>query len=172
MPEAWESLEEITEYHVQPVVYLETSVVSYLAGRISRDLIAASRQEVSRDWWDRRREHYALRISALVLQEIGRGDRTVARDREQAVEGVPVLEITPEVQRLASDLVKGKAVPAKAPEDALHIALAAVHGADYLLTWNFRHINNAETKRTLTATIEAAGYECPMICSPEELMGD
>ena len=172
MPEAWESLEEIAEHHVQPVVYLETSVISYLAGRISRDLIAAGRQEVSRDWWDRRREHYALRISALVLQEIGRGDRTVAREREQAVEGVPVLEITSEAQRLAADLVKGKAVSVKAPEDALHIALAAVHGADYLLTWNFRHINNAETKRTLAATIEAAGYECPMICSPEELMGD
>ncbi len=67
--------------------------------------------------------------------------------------------------------MNGKAVPAKAPEDALHIALAAVHGADYLLTWNFRHINNAETKRTLIAAVEAAGYECPMICNPEELMG-
>lgn len=156
---------------MKPIVYLETSVVSYLTGRTSRDLVVAGRQEVSRDWWDRRREHYALRISALVLQEIGRGDKTVAREREQAVEGVSVLEITPEAQRLAADLVKGKAVPAKAPEDALHIALAAVHGADYLLTWNFRHINNAETKRTLIAAVEAAGYECPMICSPEELMG-
>jgi predicted nucleic acid-binding protein len=156
---------------VKPIVYLETSVVSYLTGRPSRDLVVAGRQEVSRDWWQNRRTHYALRISALVLQEIGRGDKTVARERETAVDGVPILEITPAAQRLAADLVKGKAVPAQAAEDALHIALAAVHGADYLLTWNFRHINNAETKRTLTAAVEAAGYECPMICSPEELMG-
>ena len=156
---------------MKPVVYLETSVVSYLTGRPSSDLVVAGRQEVSRDWWQRRRARYALRISALVLQEIGRGDRAVAREREEAVAGVPVLEITPEAQRLAADLVKGKAVPAQAAEDALHIALACVHGADYLLTWNFRHINNAETKRTLTAAVEAAGYECPMICSPEELMG-
>lgn len=157
---------------MKPIVYLETSVVSYLTGRTSRDVVVAGRQEVSRDWWHRRREHYALRISALVLQEIGRGDQTVAREREQVVEGVSVLEITPEARRLAADLVRGKAVPAKAAEDALHIALAAVHGADYLLTWNFRHINNAETKRTLTAAIEAAGYEGAMICSPEELMGE
>jgi len=156
---------------MKPVVYLETSVVSYVAGRPSRDLVVAGRQEVTRDWWQRRRARYALRISALVLQEIGRGDRAVAREREEAVAGVPVLEITPEAQRLAADLVKGKAVPAQAAEDALHIALACVHGADYLLTWNFRHINNAETKRTLAAAIQAAGYECPMICSPEELMG-
>ena len=156
---------------MKPVVYLETSVVSYVAGRPSRDLVVAGRQEVTRDWWQRRRARYALRISALVLQEIGRGDRAVAREREEAVAGVPVLEITPEAQRLAADLVKGKAVPAQAAEDALHIALACVHGADYLLTWNFKHINNAETKRTLVEAIEEAGYECPMICSPEELMG-
>ncbi|MEI6809531.1 MAG: type II toxin-antitoxin system VapC family toxin [bacterium] len=156
---------------MKPVVYLETSVVSYLAGRPSRDLVVAGRQEVSRDWWERRRVRYALRISVLVLQEIRRGDRAAAREREDAVADVPVLEITLEAQRLAVDLVKGKAVPAQSEEDALHIALACVHGADYLLTWNFKHINNAETKRTLVEAIEEAGYECPMICSPEELMG-
>ena len=156
---------------MKPVVYLETSVVSYLAGRPSRDLVVAGRQEVSRDWWERRRVRYALRISVLVLQEIRRGDRAAAREREDAVAEVPVLEITLEAQRLAVDLVKRKAVPAQSEEDALHIALACVHGADYLLTWNFKHINNAETKRTLVEAIEEAGYECPMICSPEELMG-
>ena len=156
---------------MKPVVYLETSVVSYLAGRRSRDLVGAGRQEVSRDWWEHRSVRYALRISVLVLQEIRRGDRVAAREREDAVASVPVLEITQEAQRLAIDLVKGKAVPAQSAEDALHIALACVHGADYLLTWNFKHINNAETKRTLAEAIEEAGYECPMICSPEELMG-
>lgn len=156
---------------MNPVVYLETSVVSYLTGRTSRDLVVAGRQEISRDWWQSRRTRYALRISALVLQEIGRGERTAAREREEAVSDVLVLEITPEAQRLAADLVKGKTIPAQAAEDALHIAMACVHGVDYLLTWNFRHINNAETKRNLVAAIEAAGYECPMICSPDELMG-
>jgi predicted nucleic acid-binding protein len=156
---------------MKPVVYLETSVVSYLVGRPSRDLVVAGRQEVSRDWWQSRRTRYTLRISALVLREIERGDAAVARERAEAIEAVPVLEITPDAQRLAADLVKGKAIPAQAAEDALHIALACVHGADYLLTWNFRHINNAETKRRLAAAIEEAGYECPMICSPEELMG-
>ncbi len=156
---------------MKPVVYLETSVVSYLAGRPSRDLVVAGRQEVSRDWWQHRRTRYELRISALVLQEIGRGDQAVAREREEAIANLLVLEITPEAQRLATDLVKGKAMPVQASEDALHIALACVHGTHYLLTWNFRHINNAEIKRTLVAAIEASGYDCPMICSPEELMG-
>lgn len=156
---------------MKPVVYLETSVVSYLVGRPSRDLVVAGRQEVSRDWWQHRRARYELRISALVLQEIVRGDQNIAREREEAIADLLVLEITPEAQRLATDLVKGKAMPVQSSEDALHIALACVHGTNYLLTWNFRHINNAETKRTLVAAIEAAGYECPMICSPEELMG-
>ncbi len=156
---------------MKPVVYLETSVVSYLAGRPSRDLVVAGRQEISREWWQRRRAHYSLRISALVLQEIRRGDLTVAQERETAVAEVDILEITPEATQLAAELVRGKAVPAQASEDALHVALACVHAADYLLTWNFRHINNAERKRTLSRAVEAAGFECPMICSPEELMG-
>ena len=156
---------------MKPVVYLETSVVSYLAGRPSRDLVVAGRQEISRNWWESRRARYALRISVLVLQEIRRGDLAAAREREDAIADVPILEITQGAQRLAVGLVKDKAVPAQSPEDALHIALACVHGADYLLTWNFQHINNAETKRALVEAIEDAGFECPMICSPEELMG-
>ena len=152
-------------------VYIETSIISYLTARPSRDLVIAARQAITSDWWFRHRPKYEAYISALVEDEISDGDPLAAAQRLQAVAGVPSVAITSEAQALADRLVAAKAVPANSVEDALHIAIAATQGAEFLLTWNFKHINNAETKALIASVVEALGFACPVLCSPEELEG-
>ena len=152
-------------------VYIETSVISYLAAHPSRDLIVAAHQQISHDWWSVRHE-WELSISALVISEARAGDTDASRRRLELLDGLPALHLTNEALELAQRLLAGAALPERAKEDALHIAVAAVHGTDYLLTWNCTHIANA-SKRPLIETIcEAAGYPPPIICTPEELLGD
>ena len=155
---------------MKPTVYLETSIVSYYTGRPSRDLIIAGRQQITRDWWENERQKYALYVSALVVQESQRGEPAAIKKREQAIKGIPLLRTTPETEELAESLVKKGPIPPEYPDDALHIALASTNGMDYLLTWNFRHINNARMKSDVTKIVALFGYECPVICTPEELL--
>ena len=108
----------------------------------------------------------------LVVDEAGAGDPGAAAQRAQAMAGLSILELTDFAQALAGQLIEQGLVPKTSVEDSLHMALATVYGMDYLLTWNFRHINNAEMKARISAAVEAAGYECPVICSPEELGGE
>ncbi|MGH8703119.1 MAG: type II toxin-antitoxin system VapC family toxin [Burkholderiales bacterium] len=150
-------------------VYIETSVVSYLTARASQDVVVAARQAITRDWWQETRSRFEACISVLVVEEAGAGDAGAAAQRAEAIAGLPILELNDAAQELAARLLETGVVPGTSVEDALHIALAAVHGMDFLLTWNFRHINNAETKARIVAAVESAGYECPVICSPEEL---
>jgi len=152
-------------------VYVETTVVSYLTARTTRDAIAVAHQAVTRRWW-RRRKRFDLYCSQIVVNEAGHGDTQAARRRLAALEGVPSLETSDAVKGLAAALVVAAALPKKATEDALHIALATVHGMDYLLTWNCRHIANAEIRNVVAAVAYEHGYGVPVICTPEELMGD
>ena len=153
------------------LVYVETSVISYYAARPSRDIITAARQTITQEWWDEARGRFEIYISVLVVEEAKAGDPDAAQRRLAAISGLPILEINDAAEELAKRLVDGGLIPETSAEDALHIALATVHGMDFLLTWNFRHINNAEVKAHIRAAIEAVGYECPVICSPEELGG-
>ena len=153
------------------LVYVETSVVSYYTARLSRDIVTAARQTITQEWWDEARERYEIYISTLVVEEAKTGDSEAARKRLTAISGLPILEINNAAEELAKRLVAEELIPETSAEDALHIALATVHGMDFLLTWNFRHINNAEMKAKIRAAIEALGYQCPIICSPEELGG-
>ncbi len=152
-------------------VYLETSIVSYYTSRPSRDIITAARQQVTREWWEQSRGQFKTYISALVLEEAKGGDPDAAGNRLKALEGIPVLEITDEAEELAVAFVKSGPIPKAHAEDALHIALAVINGMDFLITWNFHHINNARMKKEINGIAEENGYECPVICSPEELEG-
>ena len=152
-------------------VYIETSILSYLTARPTRDLLATSRQQVTREWWDTRRARFDLFVSPLVDQEARRGDPGAACRRTEALDGLSLLEIVEAAYDLAAALIAEGALPPSAEDDATHIALAAVHGMDYLLTWNCRHIDNAETKPIVRSVCAAHGYTCPEICTPEELMG-
>ena len=152
-------------------VYVETTVVSYLTARKTRDPIAVAHQAVTRRWW-RRRKRFDLYCSQIVVSEAGQGDAQAAQRRLAALQGVPSLETNDAVKALAAAVSKAAALPKKATEDALHIALATVHGMDYLLTWNCRHIANAEIRNVVAAVAYDHGYGVPVICTPEELMGE
>lgn len=153
-------------------VYLETSVVSYFTGRPSRDLIVAARQQQTHYWWDNRISAFDVFTSKMVWDEAGDGDYTAAQKRLHAIREFPILDLTEECYNLAKKMIKLNAIPPEYPEDALHIAVSTLHGMDFILTWNFTHINNAQTKRKIEKTIRDYGYECPLICTPEELMGE
>lgn len=155
-----------------PSVYVESSVISYLTARPSRDVVAASRQAITSEWWADHRLRYDVYISALVIEEISAGNPLAAASRLQAVANIPSVTIEPDAESLAEALLTTGAVPPNSPRDALHIAIATLQGADYLLTWNFKHINNAETRGIIAKVIADYGWVCPVLCSPEELMGN
>ena len=131
-------------------LYLETTIPSYLTSRPSRDLIIASHQQITREWWKKRRDTFHLYISQLVVDEASAGDPVAARERLKVVQDLPLLDITPEVAELASGILASGKVPRKAATDAAHIAIAAaVHGMDFLVTWNCAHIANAAIAKSL-----------------------
>ncbi len=154
---------------MKPKVHIETSVISYLTARPSRDVVIAGRQEVTREWWEERSTKFALYVSMLVMEEAKGGNPSAARKRVDAMSEIPVLQITDDAEELAEKLISANLIPRESAEDALHIAIATINAMDFLLTWNFSHINNAFTKMKILETIESLGYECPVLCSPEEL---
>lgn len=156
---------------MKPTVYIESSVISYLAARPSRDVVVAARQAVTRDWWDNHRGRFELRVSQLVENEIRAGDRGAAERRMAFVLDIPRLDISDEARSVARGLISRGAVPPGSAEDALHIGISAAQGVNYLLTWNFRHINNVETALAVRGVVEQCGYRCPLLCSPEQLEG-
>ena len=153
-------------------VYLETSVVSYLASRPSRDLIVAAHQALTVEWWDARRTDFDIVASVYVIEECAQGDTEAAQRRLALIEGLAILPVSAQAEALAGALLAGSALPRDARLDALHIACAALNGVDYLLTWNCKHIANFERLPAVERICRENGYEPPRICTPAELMGD
>lgn len=151
-------------------VYIETSIPSYLTARPSRDVRAAAWQELTAQWWETARGHYDLCTSEVVVAEAAEGNPEAAERRIAALRGIPELPVDAEVESLAGKLIADGGFPSTAEFDALHVALAAVHSVDFLLTWNCRHINNADTKPLIRSICALAGYTCPEICTPQELL--
>ena len=152
-------------------VYLETTIISYLAARPSKDLITAAHQQLTHDWWQDRRQDFDLFSSQLVVQESSAGDMAIAQSRLQLLSGIPLLALNQACVSLGRALVDRGPIPEKAAVDALHIAIATVHGMDYLLTWNCKHIANAEMQTAVNRICRHDGYEPPVTCTPEELLG-
>jgi len=155
-----------------PSVYLETSIVSYLRERASSQIVAAARQVHTRRWWTRERDQYELFVSRFVLDEASLGSEDLAAARLEALKDIPLLELSDPVFTLGTELLKQAALPEKARVDALHIATAAVHGMDYLLTWNCKHIANARLVPRVNLVITDQGYAVQYICTTEELLSD
>jgi hypothetical protein len=151
-------------------VYIETSIPSYLTGRPSRDVRTAAWQQITLQWWEQARHEFELFTSELVVSEASEGHPDAAERRLDSLRGVTELVVDPEMEALASKLMAEGGFPAGAEVDALHVAIAAVQGIDLLLTWNCRHINNAEKKPTIRSICAVAGYTCPEICTPQELL--
>jgi predicted nucleic acid-binding protein len=153
-------------------VYIETSILGYLTARPSRDLVVAANIEITREWWELRRNAFILYTSEAVLDEVMRGDPEIAAQRLEILRDFPLLALNQAVQGLATQFLARSNLPPKAEVDAIHIAAATVHGMDYLLTWNCRHIANAQIQGKLAAISLDCGYVLPVLCTPNELMGD
>ena len=155
---------------MKPRVYLETTIASYLTAWRSRDLIMAANQETTREWWENRRQAFETFISQAVIKEVSSGDQDAAQRRLEFLKPFLRLDITEEVDMLAAELVARVPLPPKAQADAVHIAVAAVHGMNYLLTWNCTHIANATLRYQIEAVCRSAGYEPPVVCTPQEML--
>jgi hypothetical protein len=153
-------------------VYVETSFVSLLVGKPSRDLVTAANQQVTRDWWRLRRPYFECVISAEVLREAAAGDPKVSRQRLEALSTLTVLRRTRAVDELVEAFLSTGALPAKAKADAAHLAVATSHRVDYLLTWNFKYLANAEILLRLRPVAEQRGHRLPVVCTPLQLMGE
>lgn len=155
---------------MKPKVYLETSIISYLAARISRNILVAANQQVTQEWWETRRRRFDLFISQAVIEEVSGGDPEAAVRRLQYLQGIPLLELDERSLRLTKRLVASGAIPLKATQDAVHIAVAAKHAMDFLLTWNFKHIANAAAHAAIEKACRAENCEPPIICTPQGLL--
>lgn len=153
-------------------VYIETTIPSYLTAWRSPELSMAAKQQTTRQWWDEQREHFDLFISDAVLLEASAGDADASKRRLGVIVGIPVLEPKSEADEIALSLMKQLALPDRALADAAHIAVCVVHGMDYLLTWNCTHIANATFQPIIHDVCDAFGFSMPVICTPDQLMGD
>lgn len=153
-----------------PAIYLDTTVISYLTARLSRSILIARQQRLTRVWWYRYRHNHALRVSERVYKEAGDGDIVASTARLEAIAGILVLPFDPLSRFLAEKLVGGGRLPEKAQTDAAHIAIAATNLVPLLLTWNCKHLANPAIHRSIVRACEAEGFCCPEICTPEQLM--
>ena len=153
-------------------VYIETSVVSFLVSSASRHSETAWRQKLTRDWWRLRRPLFHCVTSDAVMTEAREGDATQSRLRLEALAGLTTLRLNAEAQTLSEALMAAGVLPPVAGMDALHLALAAVYRANYLLTWNCKHLANAVVWRRLEPVAQARGWRLATVCTPMQLMGD
>ena len=150
-------------------VYIETTILSCLVSRPSRDIIVAARQELTRQWWEIAKPKHECLISQIVLDEISAGDPEHASKRLQHADRLPVLALNEDCILLAEQFLDKGYVPKNEIRDALHIAVAVIWKVDYLVTWNCKHMANGHASRQLRKFSENKGYEFPHVCTPEEL---
>ncbi len=155
---------------MKETVYVETSIFGYLTARSTNNLILAANTKVTHDWWDNRRNDFTIYASELVEDEAARGDKEIAQQRLNILESIAYLEIADEAIELAGAFLQQSNLPPKATNDSIHIAMATVYGLDYLLTWNCKHMANAQILKKLSQISLNLGYELQVICTPYELM--
>lgn len=154
-------------------VYIETSIIGYMTARSSDAVIFLARQQLTQEWWADQRVKYDLVTSQLVIDEASAGDPAAAQDRLALLDDLPLLDIQHSgVQLLADKLLANHLLPEKAVADARHVAVSAIFGVDYLLTWNCKHIANAETLPRIYRLIRDSGFEPPLVVTPEEFSGN
>ncbi len=154
----------------RPLVYIDTSVVSYLTAKPSLDLVKARRQKITEDWWYGASNRFDLVASILVIEEAEAGDPSVARLRLESLKSIRLINATPKSYTLADSLINLGAVPKKARDDAVHIAIAATADVDFLTSWNLKHIANETRRNHIKKVCQQSNYNSPIICTPNELM--
>jgi hypothetical protein len=172
----WRSLSRsdeiiVKQFQVKSKVYLETTILSYLAARKSKDPRVAERQSITRRWWDLKRNTFDQYVSVAVEDECARGNPDQAKRRLELLRGTSILPLNQTIMDLARKLVVPGGFPKVAEADSVHVAAATVYQCEYLLTWNIRHIANGEIRRLTERIIREHGYQTTTICTPEELFG-
>ena len=155
---------------MEPSLYVETTIPSYLVGGISPNLATAAHQMATRRWWEVRRDAYRLFVSSAVDEEIGRGDASLSMQRQNVLIGLPRLPVTDKVIRIAEELFAHLKLPISAKMDAFHLAASSHYRVDYLLTWNLKHLASGRVRLALSRLHDASGIHVPVICTPEELL--
>lgn len=155
---------------MKATVYIESTIISYLAAKPSRDLIVAAHLQLTMEWWDLIRSKVACFVSPFVIQEISAGDEEAANKRIEIIQDIPVLEINQEIQKLAQRYFDSLDIPEKARLDASHLATAVWHEIDYLISWNCKHIVSGRVKKVLERINAQLNIKSPVLCTPEELM--
>jgi hypothetical protein len=156
----------------RPALYIETSIVSYLASDLSRHPVSLRNQQLTHAWWNTRRHKYELFTSADVIDEAARGDVLSAKRRLALLAPVPLLESTLVSRLLADELLRKIPLPEHAKPDASHIAIAAVQQMAYLLTWDTKHIANPRLGHRIERICTSWGFATPILCTPATLQGE
>lgn len=152
-------------------VYIETSIVSHATALPSLDPATATLQDQTRRWMTEERPRYAVMTSQLVLAEAARGDPAAAGRRLAMLADIPILDENPDVDRVADELVAHSLIPTTARVDAMHLAIAALAGVQYLLTLNCRHIANASVLPRVYRLLNDLGLSGLLVCTPMEFLG-
>jgi hypothetical protein len=153
-----------------PTVYVETTIPSYLTAAPSRDLVVAAQQQITREWWATAKDRFELFVSEAVLQEIRAGDPDMTARRMQIVDGLPVLDVTSQVDSLVEVYQERLGLPDRARPDIVHIAISVAYELDYLLTWNCAHIANGHVIRRLMEVNHVLGRFTPLLLTPDQLL--
>ena len=153
-------------------VYLETTFISYLVARPSRDVIVAGHQQTTQEWWANRRSEFDCSVSQVVIDEASVGDPAEVQKRLAIIGGLPALDVTETAESLTRAIMAAGILPPHAFPDAAHVAVSAVHAVDYLLTWNCRHLANPYLQKELRTFMAGRGLVLPEICTPIDLAGD
>ena len=154
----------------KPRVYLETTVISYLVALLSANPRIAGWQQETRRFWREYAHRLEFVVSEIVIDEVSEGDTTEAGKRLAALAGLPVLQKSSAASHLSQKLRDARAVPPNLKADADHIAIATVHGVEYLVSWNHKHLVNENQLRQINSVCEAAGFQPVTICTPTALM--
>ncbi len=154
----------------KPKVYIETTVVSYLVARASNNITVSDRQRLTRRLWEEYSDAFEFVTSDLVLEEAERGDPREAERRITLLDDLRTSPLSPEAAALAHKLIEAGAVPPQSLSDAQHIAIAVVHGIEYLVSWNYKHIVNETKRQHINDVCVATGYQPTTLCTPETLM--
>ena len=154
---------------MKPSVYIETSFVSYLTARPSRDLIVAAHQQVTQEWWRSAESRFEMFTSQIVITEACSGDPNYAKARLDVLRGLKMLDIDENAETIAARLLRVGVIPKAASPDALHIGVAVANGMDFLVTWNFRHLANAAIRSRVNSECLDLGFRPAVICTCEEL---
>jgi len=155
---------------MKPTVYIETTIVSYLTAWPSRDVVRLSHEMLTREWWAKRKPSFEVYVSDFVFDEAARGDPVAAAERLRNLADIPRLRVNSATTDLSERLATALALPHRARLDAAHLAISAVYGIAFLLTWNCTHLANGSLADRIERTCAEAGYKAPKILTPELLM--